>query len=391
MQMKRSIQVLATLGAVGMSQLAATSAHAQGSVTLYGLIDTSLVYSNNQKGSANYQMSSGTLSGSRWGLRGQEDLGGGMQALFVLENGFSSTAGTLGQNGREFGRAAYVGLGGTFGKFTAGRQNEAAADFLGTLVAANQWAGGLGAHPGNTDNLYVNARISNSVKYVSNDYSGFRFSGLYSFGGTAGNFGNNRVWSLGATYANGPFVVAASYLNAAQPNTSLYDGTAGAAAISPNNTPIYSGYTSARTLQVAGVGGAYTLGAATFGVVYSNSKFKDLGSAAGTLPVTRFLGDTATFDNVEANFRYQLTTPLLLGVSYNYTRSHGAGEAHYNQVNLGADYFLSKRTDVYLSTAWQQASGTDSTGHAATAALWPITASSNSHQIVAALGLRHKF
>lgn len=65
MQMKRSMQVLATLGAVGASQLAATCAHAQSSVTLYGLIDTSLVYSNNQKGSANYQMSSGTLSGSR--------------------------------------------------------------------------------------------------------------------------------------------------------------------------------------------------------------------------------------------------------------------------------------------------------------------------------------
>jgi predicted porin len=103
---KRSFQVLATLGVLGA---ATTSAHAQSSVTLYGLIDTSLVYSNSQKGHSNLQMSSGTLSGSRWGLRGQEDLGGGLSALFVLENGFSSTAGTLGQNGREFGRAAYVG------------------------------------------------------------------------------------------------------------------------------------------------------------------------------------------------------------------------------------------------------------------------------------------
>jgi len=59
--------------------------------------------------------------------------------------------------------------------------------------------------------------------------------------------------------------------------------------------------------------------------------------------------------------------------------------------NLGGDYFLSKRTDAYLTTAWQSASGIDSTGKQAVAALWPVTASSNSHQIVAALGLRHRF
>jgi predicted porin len=386
--MKRLTQAITAIGALSATM---TAAHAQSAVTLYGLIDTSLVYTNNQKGNSNYQMSSGTLSGSRWGMRGQEDLGGGLQALFVLENGFSSTTGTLGQNGREFGRAAYVGLAGNFGRVTAGRQNDAAADFIGTIVASNQWGGGLAAHPGDTDNYYVNARISNSVKYVSNDYAGFRVSGLYSFGGTAGNFANNRVWSLGAQYARGPLIVAASYLNAAQPNTSLYDGTAGAASISPNNTPIYSGYTSAHTLEVAGVGAAYTFGAATLDVVYSNSRFENIGSPAGAAPVARYVGATAIFDNVEAGVRYQLTPSVLLGASYNYTRTRGAGDAHYNQANLGADYFLSKRTDVYLSAGWQQASGTDSTGKTATAALWPITASSNDHQIVAALGLRHRF
>jgi predicted porin len=64
------------LGLLGV----AIGAHAQSSVTLYGLIDTSLVYTNNQKGSANYQMSSGVLSGSRWGLKGTEDLGGHLSA-----------------------------------------------------------------------------------------------------------------------------------------------------------------------------------------------------------------------------------------------------------------------------------------------------------------------
>ena len=182
-----------------------------------------------------------------------------------------------------------------------------------------------------------------------------------------------------------------SYIDTSRPNTALWDGTAGAAAISPNNTPIYSGYTSARTQRVASVGGNYTFGAAKFGLVYSNSRFEDLGSGAASAPIARYNGATAVFDNAEANFSYQFTPALLVGLAYNYTRSHGAGDAHYNQVNAGADYFLSKRTDVYLTTGYQRASGTDSTGKTAVAALWPVSASSNSHQIVAALGLRHKF
>jgi predicted porin len=369
----------------------AMSAQAQSSVTLYGLIDTSLMYTNNQKGGTNYQMSSGVESGSRWGLKGSEDLGGGLKAIFTLENGFSGTTGTLGQNGRMFGRAAWVGLGTPYGTVTLGRQNEPSADFVGPLVAANQWAGGIGAHPGDTDNLYVNSRISNSVKFLSQDYGGLRAGALFSFGGTAGNFSNNRIWSLAAGYNRGPLALGVSYIDTSRPNTALWDGTAGAAAISPNNTPIFSGYTSARTQRVTSVAGNYTFGAARLGLVYSNSRFEDLGSGAASAPIARYKGATAVFDNAEINFNYQFTPTLLMGVAYEYTRTHGAGDAHYNQVNLGADYFLSKRTDVYLTTAWQRASGIDSTGKAAVAALWPVAASSNSHQIAAALGLRHKF
>ncbi|RDU99496.1 porin [Trinickia dinghuensis] len=381
---KASLVLLSLIGA-------ATAAHAQSSVTLYGLIDTSLVYTNNQKGGSNYQMSSGTLSGSRWGMKGSEDLGGGLKAIFQLENGFSGTTGTLGQNGREFGRAAWIGLASPFGTVTLGRQNEPSADFVGPLVIANQWAGGIGAHPGDTDNLYVNSRISNSIKYMSQDYSGLRFAALFSLGGTAGDFNNNRIWSFAAGYNRGPLALGASYIDTSRPNTALWDGTAGAAPISPNNTPIFSGYTSARTQRVVTVGGNYTFGAAKVGLVYSNSRFDDLGSAAAAAPIARFAGASPVFDNVEASFSYQLSPALLAGLAYEYTRSHGASDAHYNQVNAGADYFLSKRTDVYLTAAYQRASGIDSTGKTAVAELWPIAASSNSHQIVAALGLRHKF
>ena len=90
--------------------LAATAAHAQTSVTLYGLIDAGITYTNNVGGSSRVALASGNISGSRFGLRGTEDLGGGLKALFVLENGFNVNNGTLGQGGRMFGRQAYVGL-----------------------------------------------------------------------------------------------------------------------------------------------------------------------------------------------------------------------------------------------------------------------------------------
>jgi predicted porin len=69
------------------------AAHAQTSVTLYGTIDTALVYANNAGGKRQVEMNSSNVLGNRWGLRGREDLGGGLAALFMLENGYSSNTG----------------------------------------------------------------------------------------------------------------------------------------------------------------------------------------------------------------------------------------------------------------------------------------------------------
>src|ERR1700758_2108659 len=111
-----------SLFAVGALCLAAT-AHAQSSVTLYGLIDAGITYTNNQHGQKNFQATSGDINGSRFGLRGAEDLGGGLKAIFTLENGFSIQNGQLGQGGRLFGRQAFVGLSSdSYGTLTVGRQ-----------------------------------------------------------------------------------------------------------------------------------------------------------------------------------------------------------------------------------------------------------------------------
>ena len=79
-----------TMIIAGVATCFASAVHAQSSVTLYGLIDAGITYTNNQGGHSNVQATSGSVSGSRWGLRGSEDLGGGLKAIFTLETGSTS-------------------------------------------------------------------------------------------------------------------------------------------------------------------------------------------------------------------------------------------------------------------------------------------------------------
>src|SRR5260370_5619318 len=119
--MKASLLLLAALGSV------ASAAQAQFSVTLYGFIDAGISYVNSRRiatgGSGKLvKVDDGVAKANRWGLRGTEDLGGGLKAIFVLENGFRVANGSLGQGGALFGRQAYVGVTkDDIGSFTLGR------------------------------------------------------------------------------------------------------------------------------------------------------------------------------------------------------------------------------------------------------------------------------
>ncbi|ONS53964.1 porin [Burkholderia cenocepacia] len=383
--MKKSLLALVALGAF------AGAAHAQSSVTLYGIIDEGLLFNNNAGGKHLYSMASGVMQGSRFGLRGTEDLGGGLKAIFTLENGFDVNSGKLGQGGLMFGRQAYVGLSSQYGTVTLGRQYDSVVDFVGPLEAGDQWGGYIAAHPGDLDNFNNAYRVNNAVKFTSQSYGGFTFGGLYSFGGQAGQFAKNQVWSLGAGYNNGPLVLGVGYLNARTPNQfgGMFNNGSTSSSVS---SPIYGAYANnANTYQVIGAGGAYTLGAATIGATYSNTKFK--GFSAGP-----FVNQTATFNNGEINFKYQLTPALILGAAYDYTQGSkidGNSAAKYHQGSLGVDYFLSKRTDVYAIGVYQHASGNvlDSNGNVlkATAAINGLAGSSTSNQVAARVGIRHKF
>lgn len=384
--MKKSLVVLASLSALS------TVAHAQSSVTLYGLIDVGITYANNAAGHSQYQMTSGNIQGSRWGLRGAEDLGNGLKALFVLENGFSVTTGKLGQGGDEFGRQAYVGLSSaSAGTVTFGRQYDSIADFTGVFEVADQWSPYFGAHPGDLDNMNNTNRVNNAIKYKSLNYNGFSFGGMYSMGGVAGQFSRNQIWSLGAGYVNGPLALGLAYVNVKDPNYSYFgnNSTSSTTASNMTSSRVYSGYASAKTQQIFTAGGAYTFGAATFGATYSNTQFKDIGSETG-LPATGS-GGNAKFHNVEVNFKYQITPSFLAGAAYDYTKGYGVNDATYHQGVLGIDYFLSKRTDVYVDCVYQHASGTDSTGGRAVANINFLSASTTQNQVLAIVGMRHKF
>src|SRR6201996_901658 len=212
---------LAVLGGAG-------AAHAQSTVTLYGLIDAGITYTSNQGGAHNVQETSGAVNGSRWGLRGSEDLGGGLKAIFTLENGFSGATGKLGQNGLEFGRQAFVGLSSDqYGAVTLGRQYDSVVDYLAPLALTGTGSGGTqAAHPFDNDNLDNSFRINNSIKYSSVNYGGFKFGTLYGFSNSAGNFSTNRAYSVGATYNYGPFNFAAAYLQLNNSGTDLNSGGA---------------------------------------------------------------------------------------------------------------------------------------------------------------------
>jgi GBP family porin len=376
-----------TLMVAALSGVFATAAHAQSSVTLYGLIDAGITYTNNQGGHSAWQETSGSVNGSRFGLRGSEDLGGGLKAIFTLENGFSINSGKLGQESRMFGRQAFVGLASDqYGAVTLGRQYDSVVDYVGPLALTGTGYGGTEfAHPFDNDNLDNSFRIDNSVKYSSANYGGFKFGALYGFSNQAAGFANNRAYSLGGSYTYGGLNVGAGYL---QLNNNVSGGalTNTSGALSGDNTFV------AGRQRTWAAGLNYGFGPATVGFVYSQTNLNQAyGISAGSSGTTDGLalnGSSAHFQNFELNGRYALTPALSLAAAYTYTQASIDGvRPKWNQFNLQTDYALSKRTDVYLQGVYQrvnQGSGVD-------AVINSMDASSTNSQVAVTAGLRHRF
>lgn len=215
--MKKTL--LAAALAVGFAGVA----QAETSVTLYGVVDAGIGY-NRIKGADGFKASKtglidGVHNGSRWGLKGSEDIGNGLRAVFVLESGFDSRTGHSGQGTRLFGRQATIGLAAdSWGQLDLGRQTNIASKYLPGIMDPFA-ASFTQANAGTAFTSQNTVRYDNMIMYQTPNFSGFQFGVGYSFE-TSGDQdwklkgaddSNTRAITTGLRYANGPISVGLAY------------------------------------------------------------------------------------------------------------------------------------------------------------------------------------
>ncbi|AFT89599.1 porin [Paraburkholderia phenoliruptrix] len=346
--------------------LVALSAHAQSNVTLYGIVDTGIGYQSssaalgsNSGGRSVVKMNNGIWAGSRFGLKGGEDLGGGTKAIFQLEQGFNSATGAQGVSGLAFNRQAWVGVTNpTYGTLTAGRQYTSYYTLLSPYSPTTWLTGAYGAHPGDIDSLDTLYRVNNSLVYTSPNMHGLTVSGSYALGGVAGRLNAGSTWSAAVQYLNGPFGIAAGFQRIN--NSTLGGGAWGADSTASNNgsepgvSGINNGYRTAQAQQRVAVTGGYAFSSQLdVSFSYSNVQYiPGVGSA---------FRHEAIFNTAGAVVHFKPISALDLAAGYSYTRateSNGiSSAARYHQFNLSQYYSLSKRTGLYALEAYQRASG----------------------------------
>lgn len=201
--------------ALAVAGLVSAPAFAQSNVTVYGVADAAVGFGshgdNDFSGIVN-----GVLSGSRIGFRGAEDLGNGLKAVFTLEQGFDIGTGAASPSVGDstFSRQALVGLSGSFGTVSLGRQY-APGYFFGYDATASASVGPqsiLSSGAGMTITPNSPARWNNSVAYTGT-FSGLTARAIYSMNAleTAANPEDDDAYGLSLDYANGPLAVGGVY------------------------------------------------------------------------------------------------------------------------------------------------------------------------------------
>ena len=316
--MKKSLIALAVLAASG-------AAMAQSSVTLYGIADAwvgSTETQVNGVGQRQTAVNTSGVNGSRWGLKGSEDLGGGMSAIFQLESGFSLDTGASAQNGTLFSRQAFVGLQSGFGTVSLGRQYSAYDNLQGATNhnydAFTFSARGPVSANGIKD---YTSRIDNSIAYTSPSFGGFSGAVVYGFGENknapatttpafAGNVNGDATdnASVHIKYANGPILVGYAY------QQEKLAAVAGAQDKNKYNL----------------VGGSYDFGVAKLTASYNTVKNNTLKDKEGQIGVSVPFGAAA------------------ISAGYARSKTEGiTGERTGKGYSILGTYALSKRTGLY--------------------------------------------
>lgn len=324
--MQKNLIALAVAGVVALP------AFAQSTVTIYGVADMGYKWSGDNiddRVSSRSALDSGMSAGSRLGFKGTEDLGNGIKAGFVIEQGFNLDTGTLGQGGRLFGRQSFVSLGGSFGTVALGRQYPA-----GYLLTATVDPFGSGT-AGQYNSVYLTEyRWDNAVTYVSPTWSGFSVSAAFTQNVNGdespdargrGDVGDIRALSIVPQYVNGPLFVGLHFQEMRARSTGLYDG---------------------ETVRVYDVAGTYDFGvaklAASYGLRRASAADFSPDSAAlnGEDSKQWFVGVTVPVSaagTVRASYVERTTEVVASGA-----------DAEVSQWALGYEHALSKRTALYL-------------------------------------------
>lgn len=367
--------------------MVSTKVQAQSSVTLYGILDTGIAYVHNSSGRSSQVLMMPGTAGPRWGFKGSEDLGGGLKAVFDLENGFSIANGRNSQDNGLFSRQAWVGLSSDrYGALTLGRQYDPLTDFAQPLTA--DWVyGPMFATPGDVDNYDDSARFNNSVKWASPNYRGLKAEAMYAFGGVAGSVASGQTWSGALGYQTGPVALAAGFTHIDYGNAAL--GKRGmSSADSLFESPVTAGYATAKSVDIAKLVGEYTSGPVVAGAAYSFSSYN--ADADSTF------GHDQKFHNVSVFAAYNFSPTLRAGLGYNYTRALGDASARYHSFQIGANYNFSKRTGIYVLGGYMHAIGqqrnTDGSLGGAEAVIGSFDiASGASTQAIGMIGMFHLF
>jgi predicted porin len=335
--------------------------HAQSSVTLYGVVDGGLLYVSKtpdaktglNDGRTFAMVDSGSTP-SVFGLKGTEDLGGGLKAKFELESGIDiANGGFNNSNGNLFGRQAWVSLDSKFGEAKIGLQFSPffLAVYESDPRGLAQFGSGLVMY---VDNVVGTAVFnSNAISYTSPNIAGFEGSAMLALGGTPGDFQAGRQYSAGLKYDNGTLMV----------NAAIYDGNGGGTAA---QTPVPT------TIEFEGrtLGAAYRFGGLTARAAFVN--YKVAGSSNNNV--------------YSGGLDYYVLPELDIngGVWVTSDRNHTAN--HSLLVSLGTQYFLSKATSLYADVGVVNNHGAMNTGFSI-AQINGVTGTSTGVEV----GVRHSF
>lgn len=355
--------------AVGCALLFPTVAWSQSSITLYGTADAGIIYTNKsfdpatgKDGGRQFEFINAGALPTKFGLIGQEDLGGGMEALFKLESGVSvANGGFDNDNGNLFGRQAYVGLSSNLGEVRLGLQF---SPFLEALFDSDprgmsQFSSAMSVY---VDNTATGTSVPNAISYTSPKIAGLTAKFMYALGGVAGNFPAGRQYSASLTYEGAGLFANASIFDAGESSDTALNQM-------PFETPF-----EGRTI---GLGYSFS----SVNVKASFTNYKSPMMVSNGIPSG---GDNNVWN---IGFQYYPIPTLRIDPAIWYIRDPHDSKNHALIAAGGATYFLSKRTSLYAQIGVGNNSGRDVFGLSIDGA----TQGANGTTVGGVIGITHRF